>query len=168
MSIKSALAAIAVLATSTVAHADTLPCQPSGGAWSRGHCSYVHSRNPEGWVRGSASVARDTGIVTMKLQLETDSTTHGPCGRMSVILRDTSGADLATLKVEEKVCRGGKSPGRAERSDFTFQKAVPLAVAEKTTQVIVLTEKAGRHFGFWGIPLSVIEDAIKLFVAAGE
>lgn len=156
---------LSVIVSSSTSEAATLKCKKAKGAWAKGSCAYAHSKDPEGWVRAKASLDTETGVVDMRFVVETDSTASGPCGKMTVVLRDESGRDLATVKMNKKVCRGGKPPGKAARTDFTFQKAVPMHVARATKDVVVLVEKAGKRIRLWDIPLSVVEDGIKVAVA---
>lgn len=156
---------VATVALASTSEAAIVKCEKAKGARARGSCAYAHSKDPEGWVRAYASLNTETGVVSMRFGLETDSTATGPCGRMSVLLRGDDGRDLASVKMDKKVCRGGKPPGKAARTDFTFQKAVPMKIAKQTTQVVVLVEKAGKRVRLWDIPLSVVKDAVTLGVS---
>jgi hypothetical protein len=84
---------------------------PSG--FDRGMQTTQHCGNhPESWVRGSAKLDPASGRLGVDLQLETDSTTAGPKGKLSIEIRGDRGRLLATVESSE-VGMGGKPPGTA-------------------------------------------------------
>jgi hypothetical protein len=81
--------------------------------FNRGMQATRHCGNhPESWVRGSAKLDPASGRLGVDLQLETDSTTAGPKGKLSIEIRGDGGRLLATVESSE-VGMGGKPPGTA-------------------------------------------------------
>jgi hypothetical protein len=148
------------------AFANSVTCRKSEDPRGNGYCAVLHSRNPESWVRGSATLDTGTGVVSMALQLETDSATAGPCGRMLAILRGETDSDLAVLDMTQEICRGGKRPGKAAVSDYSLQKAVTKDIAARTKSIVVLLDYTKSKSGLWNIPMKTVVDAIKLLVAS--
>jgi hypothetical protein len=146
--------------------ADTVPCAPSGDPAAGGHCAFIHQSRPESWLRGSAALETSTGVLTLALQLATDSKTAGPCGKLIVVLRDGQGSDLVRVTMGRAVCQGGKATEPAAIHDFRLQKTVPLALAQRTKTVAVMLEYSGWHLGPWNVNLQEIADAIRMLVIA--
>ena len=137
----------------------------SGHPFARGHSAVLHVRDPEGWVRGKASLDRNSGRLTMTLGLETDSVASGVRGRMSVYVFDDAGNEIATVKMGKDVGIPGKAPGKSRSEDFTMRRRIPRDVAARATSVEVDVDFTGKQFGLFGVDLDVIADAIKVLVA---
>jgi hypothetical protein len=146
--------------------ADTIKCVPSGDQVAGGQCSFVHRARPESWVRGSAALDTSSGVVNLTLQLATDSKTAGPCGKLTVFLRDGQGNDLVQITMGRAVCQGGKATETMAIKDFQLQKAVPLAIAQRTKAVVVSLEYSGWHLGAWNVSLQDVASAIEMLVIA--
>src|ERR1700761_9204200 len=129
------LALISTLATFQGLHA---PCQVIHGTGSykggvpgfdRGMESTMHcGNNPESWVRGTAALDKDSGILSITVQLETDSVLAGPKGRLSTIIRNADGKQIYRAMSDE-IGIGGKPPGKAVIQNFTSNISVPKAIA---------------------------------------
>jgi hypothetical protein len=149
-----------------VALADTIKCVPSGDHVAGGQCSFVHRARPESWVRGSAALDTSTGVLNLSLQLATDSKTAGPCGKLTVILRDGQGNDLVQVTMGRAVCRGGLATETAAIKDYQLQKTVPQALAQRTKAVMVTLEYSGLQLGAWNVSLQDVANAIRTLVIA--
>ena len=138
------------------------------GAWSRGYSAVKHSKDPEGWLRGSASLDTETNVLTMKLQLETDSTASGPKGFLTVNLLDESNKTIGKVTTGT-VWVGGKPPGKAKSKNFKFAKAVPAKLAKGTRSLTVKMTQKGKKTQLWGVPLKDVikaaEKAIKIITS---
>ena len=104
----------------------------------------------------------------MHFQLETDSTTHGPCGKMHIVLRNAACKDLANLGMKKQLCRGGKPPGKAAKTTWTTQAYVPMETASQVASVHVAVSKTGRVGRLWNISLGDLKDAIEVVVLVGS
>lgn len=97
--------------------------------WDRGMETTMHCGNtPESWVRGSAALEKNTGILSISLQLETDSILAGPRGRVQASIRDVSGQEIYRA-VSDEIGMGGKPPGGAAIRNFSSTISVPLPVS---------------------------------------
>jgi hypothetical protein len=142
----------------------TIKTPKATGAWARGYSAVKHSKDPEGWLRGSASLDTETGELAMKLQLETDSTASGPRGFLTVHLRDESNKVIGSVTTGT-VWIGGKPPGKAKRKNFKFAKKLPAKLAKATASVSARMTQKGKKVQLWSVPLKdVIEAAEKAIV----
>jgi hypothetical protein len=107
-------------------------------------------------VRGSAALDTSTGVLSLALQLATDSKTAGPCAKLTTVLRDGQGSDLVRITMGRAVCQGGKPTETPAIQDFRLQKTVPLALAQRTKAVVVMLEYSGWHLGAWDVSLQEI------------
>jgi hypothetical protein len=136
------------------------------GGFDRGMQSTMYcGNNPESWVRGSASLDTASGVVSLQVQLETDSTTAGPKGKVSVIAEDAAGKTLATLESAE-LGMGGKPMGGAAIKNFGSSQAIPGAIAARVTQLKVRAVCTGSSGGLWGIDLGDAAKAFQIIVTA--
>jgi hypothetical protein len=143
------------------AFAEEITCPPSQDPWARGYCSKAPERGP-GVVRAKASVDTATGTVTVTIELETDDTATGPCGLASVTLRDTVGATLSTIQMQQEACLGGKPPGQALIKAFTYTKPVSSDVAQATTSLDVSASKTRQIFRVWNDDFEDVSKSIRL------
>lgn len=135
------------------------------GGFDRGMQSTMHcGNNPESWVRGSASLDTGSGAISMVIQLETDSTTAGPKGKVKVTVRDANGNALATATSDE-IGMGGKPPGGAVIKNFSSNASIPLPQAQKAQSLYVEAQCTGSSGGLWGIDLNDVLNAFKIVVA---
>jgi hypothetical protein len=155
---------VSVLAPS--ANADTIKCVPSADPSAGGYCSFIHQSRPESWVRGSATLDTSTGVLNLALQLTTNSKTAGPCGKLTVVLRDSQGSDLVRVTMGRAVCQGGRATEPAASQDFSLPKTVPLALAQRTKTVVITLAYSGWHLGAWNVNLQAIVEAIQMLVIA--
>src|ERR1700727_539394 len=69
--------------------------------WDRGMQTTMHCGNsPESWVRGSASLDKGSGLLSLTGQLETDSVFAGPKGRVTVAIRNAEGKTIYTVATD--------------------------------------------------------------------
>jgi hypothetical protein len=124
------------------------------------HCG----NNPESWVRGSASLDKDSGTLSLSIQLETDSTTAGPKGKLFVWVRDAKGTNLATANSDE-IGMGGKPPGSSLIRNFASNSSIPVDLAKKATSIYLEAQCTGASGGLWGIDLKDVVNAFKIVVS---
>jgi hypothetical protein len=153
---------VSLLAPNAIAN--TIKCAPSADISAGGYCSCIHQSRPESWVRGSATLETSTGVLNLDLQLATDSKTAGPCGKLTVVLRDGQGSDLVRVTMGRAICHGGKATEAAATQDFRLPKTVPLALAQRTKAVVITLEYSRWHLGAWNVNLQEIVDAIRMLV----
>lgn len=134
--------------------------------FARGHSALV--QGGPGWVRGKASLDTETGALTMVLGLETDSTTDGVRGRMSVRVYDDAGVEIARVAMKHDMGIPGKAPGKARIEKFTMVRSLPVAVARRAARLDVAVRYSGKQFGLWGIPFEVVVKAIEIIFSGGD
>ncbi len=117
---------------------------------------------PESWVRGNASLNANTGIVTVTLQLETDAVNAGPEGQVTVYLRDNNGKDIAKV-MSDKVGRGGKKPGKAQKSTIIKTVSIGVDVAKKVASIYVVAENTGFVSRIFNIKSDDIKTLTQIF-----
>ena len=127
--------------------------------FDRGFQATTYGGNyPESWVRGSAFLDKQTGFLTMHIDLETDATHAGPKGQVLVYIFDAYG-NLITRVCSAEVGRGGKAPGKAERSTFQATAYLNPQVGQRAAKMIVVANVTGQVNQLWGVSLSSIRDA---------
>jgi len=134
-------------------------------AFARGHSALRHVKNPEGWVRGKAVLDTQTGNLEMVLGLETDSTSHGVRGRMSVRIFDAKGVEVAYAEMTKPLGIPGKEPGPSRIEEFSIRRSIPLEAARRAAKLKVSVTYDGAQFGIWGIPLKDVVKAVKIVIA---
>lgn len=135
------------------------------GQWSRGMPTTMYCGNsPESWVRGNASLDPSSGLLSLTIQLETDSTSAGPKGKLSAALKDSTGKTLATATSEE-IGTGGKGPGRAAIRNFTSQTKVDSAITQRVKSIFLDAQCTGSIDRLWNVKLDTVTDAFKIAVA---
>lgn len=111
--------------------------------WDRGMDSTMHcGNNPESWVRGSASLEKNTGILSITLQLETDSILAGPKGRLQASIRDAGGQEIYRA-ISDEIGMGGKPPGSVVTKNFASTISVPLSVSAAAASIFVDAQCTG-------------------------
>lgn len=135
---------------------------PSTHARANGYSAVKHSKNPEGWLRGSAALDKTTAVLTMRIQLETDSVASGPKGFITIDLQNDSKETIGTVKTGNVWC-GGKPPGKARRRNFRFEKKLPARLASATQHLEAKMTQTGKKVQLWSVSL---KDAIEAAAAA--
>src|SRR5215472_10569864 len=70
--------------------------------WDRGMQTTMHCGNdPESWVRGSATLNKQSGELSLIVQLETDSIIAGPKGRVVITIRDSAQKPIYIVTSDE-------------------------------------------------------------------
>lgn len=111
--------------------------------WDRGLESTMHcGNNPESWVRGSATLNKDSGILSITVQLETDSVLAGPKGRLSIEVRDVAGKQVYRA-VTDEIGIGGKPTGKAAIQNFSSTIMVPRPIASTANSMYLDAECTG-------------------------
>ncbi|MCM2358298.1 MAG: serine protease [Geobacteraceae bacterium] len=147
------------------ASAEVITCRQSEHPFARGQCAVLHSTDPEGWLRGTASIVRETGQVDLQFQIETDSIASAPKGKMTVELHDKSGISLATIKMGEDAKRGGKSCGKADKcgiTSFPLKVTVPVNVAKEVKSIGIHLEQTGNTFGPLNLPIGELSKSLSV------
>jgi hypothetical protein len=117
------------------------PAPNQGGGWN-GFLT-VHSAPAEtapdaqgAWVRGSASLAKATGVVDFCVGMATDSRDLGPKAQVGVSLLDDNNHEIASIAVDE-IGRGGRAhrKGDADVQKFCGQATVSPEIAARTTDL---------------------------------
>lgn len=120
--------------------------------------------DPESWVRGSASLDTDSGIITVTVNLETDSTEGGPKGKVQVTVKDAAGNTLATISTPE-VGMGGKDPGTFASRNFSATDTIPVAKSQQAASLWVEAQCTGSIDQWFGIDLGQLTQAFKLIIS---
>jgi hypothetical protein len=111
--------------------------------WDRGMETTMHcGNNPESWVRGSATLEKSTGILSITLQLETDSVLAGPKGRVLASVRNAAGQELYRA-VSDEIGMGGKPPGPAAIRNFSSTISAPLPISAATSSLFLDAQCTG-------------------------
>jgi hypothetical protein len=132
--------------------------------FANGMNSTMHCGNsPESWVRGSATFDKNSGALTITIQLETDAVHAGPKGKVTVYLQDCNNKRIAEATTDE-VGRGGKSPGKAEHSNYTSTKTIDSDLAKKVCSLYVVAQCTGSVDRIFNIKLGTATDAFGILV----
>jgi hypothetical protein len=138
------------------------------GQWSRGMPATMYCGNkPESWVRGNATLDPSSGLLSITVQLETDSTSQGPKGRVSAALKSADGKTLATATTDE-IGTGGKPPGQAAIRNFTSQVKIDPAISAQVKSIYLDAQCTGAVDRIWNVNLGTVQDAFKIVVAIGS
>lgn len=78
---------------------------------------------PESWIRGSVELDTDARSMTMYVQLETNSVSAGPKGKLRVTVSDANNMALAIVETSE-IGIGGKTPGPVKIENFQLSTAL--------------------------------------------
>ena len=133
------------------------------GPFERGYQSTDYCGNsPESWVRGSAFLDKRTGLLTMKINLETDATHAGPKGQVLVYVYDADGNKLAQVASAE-IGRGGKAPGSAQQSTYSSSFDLGKQVGSESASLTVVANCTGSINRWFNVPFSDVENAFKIF-----
>ena len=122
--------------------------------WDRGMETTMHcGHDPESWVRGSAVLDKATGILTLTIQLETDSVLAGPKGRITANIRDVDGR-LIYRAVSEEIGIGGKPPGHAVMPKFPSTISIPTSISTAANTIDLDAECTGAINRLFNIDLA--------------
>ena len=129
--------------------------------WGRGMASTSYCGNdPESWIRGSAVLDRLHNKLSITVQLETDSVSKGPKGKVKVYLLDASGKRIGSASTDE-LGRGGKPGGQAVLSNFTSFIDIEPGTAGRSQSLYVEAECTGSLTA----PLNInLDDALTCFI----
>jgi Trypsin len=122
--------------------------------WDRGKETTMHcGNNPESWVRGSATLDKKSGVLTMDVQLETDSGLSGPKGRVTASIRDAAGS-LLYRAISDEIGMGGKPLGsKVVIRDFNSNVQIPLAISSVADSMYLDAECTGSINRFFNVDL---------------
>jgi len=121
------------------------------GMWSRGMPTTMYCGNsPESWVRGNATLDPSSGLLSLTVQLETDSTSAGPKGYVTAALKDAAGRTLATAK-SDAIGTGGKPPGGAAIRNFSSRVTIDPALASQVRSIYLDAQCAGSVTSLFNI-----------------
>lgn len=127
--------------------------------FDRGFQATMYCGNwPESWLRGSAFLDRNTGILTMHVGLETDATHAGPKGQILVYVSDAYGNLLARVASSE-VGMGGKPPGGAVIKSFQASLYLGPDIANRATRITVVPNLTGFIDRLWNVNMDKLMDA---------
>jgi hypothetical protein len=110
------------------------------------HCG----NNPESWVRGSASLDKQTGVLSLVVELETDSTSAGPKGRLTATISDAA-HNLLYRVTSDEIGIGGKLPGSAVIKNFSSSLSVPSTIAGLASFLYLDAECTGSVKNFFNV-----------------
>lgn len=124
--------------------------------WDRGMESTMHcGNNPESWVRGSATLDKQSGALSMVVQLETDSVLAGPKGRVIASIRD-AGGNLLYRATSDEIGIGGKPPGNVVIRNFSSTMSIPLGISSAANSISLDAECRGSITRLFNIDLGNI------------
>jgi hypothetical protein len=134
------------------------------GQWGRGMATTMYCGNsPESWVRGNATLDPSSGLLSLTVQLETDSASGGPKGYVTAVLKDGAGRRLATAKSEE-IGTGGKSGSHAAIRNFSSRVTLDPSLAAQVRSIYLDAQCTGSIDRILNIRLGSVEDAFKIIV----
>jgi hypothetical protein len=113
---------------------------------------------PESWLRGSAFLNKQTGMLNIWIGLETDATFAGPKGQVHVYIKDANG-NLLTRVTTAEVGRGGKMPGSAAINNFQATIHVGSDIASRAASLEVIPYHTGFIDRWFNITLEQLTDA---------
>lgn len=115
----------------------------AGPGWDRGMQTTMHcGSSPESWVRGSATLDKTSGLLSVTVQLETDSVFAGPKGRVTIAIRDARGQPAYTLTSDE-IGIGGKPPGNVAIQNFSSSIDIPRSIAREAESLYLDAQCTG-------------------------
>jgi hypothetical protein len=152
------------------AYGQTLQCTGQFNApgkdpgFGRGMQATIYcGNNPESWVRGSASLDKSSGVVSITEQLETDSNLAGPKGKVVISIRNAGNQELTGLETDE-IGIGGKQGGRAVIRNFSASKNISASSAQQAASCTIMAQCTGSINAPLGInPGDVISGVKTLF-----
>lgn len=140
------------------------PYEPVGTApgFDRSMYATQHCGNsPESWVRGSASLDRRSGALTITVQLETDSIWAGPKGHAIFNIRDAQGQVLAVATTDD-IGMGGRPGSHAAIQNFSKTVSIPSTIAQRATSLDGRAVCTGSVAAPFGIQSGTVLNNIKI------
>jgi len=151
-------------------YAAASPIEASGrynhhtGGWDRGYQSTMYCGNsPESWVRGNARLDPSSGLVSVDIQLETDSNLAGPKGKIVGTVRDADGKTLTTFETNE-FSRGGKQGGTFQETRHTVTIKLDPATVAKAASLSIEAQCTGSALGIFGADPQEVLKALGIIV----
>lgn len=133
--------------------------------WDRGMETTMHcGNNPESWVRGSATLDKESGILLMMVELETDSTLAGPKGRVTASISDED-HNLLYRVTSEEIGIGGKPPGQVVIKNFSSTIAIPLAISRAANSLYLDAECTGSINRLFNVDLVNVSRSFAVFAS---
>jgi hypothetical protein len=149
------------------AHSQTIQCTGQFNApgkdpgFGRGMQATMYcGNNPESWVRGSASLDKSSGVVSITEQLETDSALAGPKGKVIISIRNANNQELTGIETAESGI-GGKQGGQAVIRNISGIKNISASSAEEAASCTVTAQCTGSINAPIGINPGDVISAIK-------
>ena len=133
--------------------------------WDRGMETTMHcGNNPESWVRGSATLDKNSGVLSMTVELETDSISAGPKGRVTASVSDPA-HNLLYRVTSDEIGIGGKPPGQAVIKNFSSTISVPVAISKAADSLYLDAECTGSINRFFNVDLVSISRSFAVFAS---
>lgn len=133
------------------------------GPFERGYQSTQYCGNsPESWVRGSAFLDQQTGLLTITINLETDAVNAGPKGQVLVYIYDSKN-ELLTKFATDEIGRGGKAPGRYAESTYSSSINLGTEIGRKAYSMKVVANCTGAIDRWFNVSGDTINDVVKIF-----
>jgi len=133
--------------------------------WDRGMETTMHcGNNPESWVRGSATLDKESGILLMMVELETDSILAGPKGRVTASISDED-HNLLYRVTSDEIGIGGKPPGQVVIKNFSSTIAIPLAISRAANSLYLDAECTGSITRLFNVDLVNVSRSFAVFAS---
>lgn len=130
--------------------------------WDRGMQTTMHCGNdPESWVRGSASLDKLSGVLSITVQLETDSILAGPKGHVVITIRDSQQKPIYVVTSDE-VGTGGRANKAAIRN-FSSTAMIPTPIAMTAESLFLDAQCTGSVNGLFNLNLQASGKMFELF-----
>ena len=134
----------------------------AGPGWDRGMQTTMHcGNNPESWVRGSATLDKQSGALSIKVELETDSISAGPKGRVVITVRDSQQKPIYVVTSDE-VGTGGRV-NRVAIRDFSSTAMIPIPIAMKAQSLFLDALCTGHVDGLFNLNLEASGAMFRVF-----
>jgi hypothetical protein len=139
----------------------------AGPGWDRGMQTTMHcGPDPESWVRGSASLDKASGVLSMTIQLETDSVLAGPKGRVVVEIRNAAAKPIYSVTSDE-IGMGGKPPGKVVIRSVSSAVQIPQQISQDADSLYLDAQCTGSIDRLFNIDLNNLDKEFDL-VATGK
>jgi V8-like Glu-specific endopeptidase len=122
--------------------------------WDRGMQTTMHCGNdPESWVRGSASLDKASGVLSVTVQLETDSVFAGPKGRVTITIRNAEGKPIYMV-LSNEIGIGGKSfLGNVVTRNFSSTFSISPSISQQANSLYLDAQCTGSINRLFNIDL---------------
>lgn len=133
--------------------------------WDRGMETTMHcGNNPESWVRGSATLDKESGILSMMVELETDSVLAGPKGRVTASISDAA-HNLLYRVTSDEIGIGGKPPGQVVIKNFNSTIAIPLGISRVANSLYLDAECTGSINRLFNVDVVSVSRSFAVFAS---